>query len=376
MLARAAMKYLLCLLVACSSPSDARRDKLSDGYRAQLNDVSIVFPLTGEPGDYLGPDGLLPKALVMKSAEIPEEPLASAGGAPFSFNPLRVLAMRIDPCFARLPGDASQCDNQLRLILQPFGDHSAVDGAIHAFYRLTRAQLLTLTEAIIDARGDMANGPLAVHPKLVAEGMQGPFAQKLNTLMKQYATVDNLFRFTIFTPDAGEISWDFRGFDLAKGVATPMAIPTISGDRVLFTTGFSPMLDGTFSPKTSAPDDMQLLANINTATNASATERQAALDAAFRIENPDLHTPNTIDCASCHMANPARVRNGERELGLPMTNPNAFVSNEDLTQTTPVSEARFSINLHAFSYRGAEVFISQRVINETAAAVTFLNALP
>lgn len=72
---------------------------------------------------------------------------------------------------------------------------------------------------------------------------------------------------------------------------------------------------------------MQLLGNLATAKAASKTAQQAAFDAALRIENPTKHSPDTIDCASCHV----------------------------------------------FSYRDGHPMIAVRVINETASVVAYLN---
>ena len=122
-----------------------------------------------------------------------------------------------------------------------------------------------------------------------------------------------------------------------------------------------------------------LLANFNTASTASAADVAAAFDSALRIENPHDHTPNTIDCGSCHMAEPARQLVGEA-LGLHEAgNANAFVPSPalpvaDVVTTTHVVGSDGEINIHAFSYRGAEPMINQRVVNETAANIALISA--
>src|SRR6185503_19656134 len=99
----------------------------------------------------------------------PDQPFRSATGAlltrpPGPFHPgadaglyydeLRVVAMRIDPCFANLGPitNPATCKNQLRLVLQPLrfeaGTTGMVDGAVHAFYSITRDELVSLVKSI------------------------------------------------------------------------------------------------------------------------------------------------------------------------------------------------------------------------------------
>jgi hypothetical protein len=124
---------------------------------------------------------------------------------------------------------------------------------------------------------------------------------------------------------------------------------------------------------------MQLLGNLERAQQAPRAEQQAAFDAALRIENPDKHSPETIDCASCHVAGVSRVVTGAK-LGLsPAGNPNVFnpdprfVTAADVRQTTQVNDDS-RLNVHMFSYRSAQPMIGMRVINETAAVMAVMDS--
>jgi hypothetical protein len=123
---------------------------------------------------------------------------------------------------------------------------------------------------------------------------------------------------------------------------------------------------------------MQLLANMFSSRQATAQAQQMAFQSLLRIENPNFNSPNTIDCASCHVAEVARVLNGAA-LGLSANgNPNAFVAPAtipfvDLTVTAPVVPGPLSLDFHAFSYKGNQTRINQRVINETANVVDYSN---
>jgi hypothetical protein len=99
----------------------------------------------------------------------------------------------------------------------------------------------------------------------------------------------------------------------------------------------------------------------------------------LRIENPNFHSPNTIDCASCHVGQAARLLIGDDVLGLSATdNPNLFarnpkyVSARSMKQTTNVRTQ--PLNVHMLSYRNDKLMIGQRVINETAATVAYVNS--
>lgn len=206
----------------------------------------------------------------------------------------------------------------------------------------------------------------------------------------KYAGVANLVRFTTlqveFTelPDLvggdGEV-WALEAFDVAGGAATRRQIPTLpDGQTTMSFQAAAAPLSATFSPMTSSTDNIGLLVNYAEATQATPSARQLAFDAALRIENPADNSPDTIDCASCHMAQPARQLVGE-PLGLMAAgDPNAFVPDAaipvaDLAATTRVVDANGNLNIHAFSYSGTEPMINQRVIDETAANLATLAAL-
>jgi hypothetical protein len=83
------------------------------------------------------------------------------------------------------------------------------------------------------------------------------------------------------------------------------------------------------------------------------------------------------------MAEPARVLVGEGMFGM-MTDgdPNAFVAAASIpaadlgaTTTTIVNPTNGALSIHAFSYLFSTPMINQRVINETAAILAYLQPL-
>jgi hypothetical protein len=377
----------------CLPEDDGKADAASAGL-AQMNDLTIVMPLAKTQAQF---DGYLPaKALLPKAMYTAKFPDPTGGGGAIGsdvtmrYDNLRVVAVRLDPCFANIGPvtDPSTCDNQLRIVFQSLeysgGSTQAIDGAVHAFYRLSREQLVAAIKEIVALRKangqTTAMGPLAPHPLIVKQGEDGAFAQGLNAILLKYASPANLIRFTHFQSSNLQTVWGFSGFDVNGSTTTPMVIPNIpnKGTSVSFFQGFASPMNGGFTPESTAKDSVTLLANASNAKAASKSAQQASYDAALRIENPGFHSPNTIDCASCHVGQAARLLIGDDVLGLSATgNPNLFVrdpkfvSARSMKQTTNVRTQ--PLNVHMLSYRNDQLMIGQRVINETAATVAYVN---
>jgi hypothetical protein len=363
-----------------------------------MNDVSILLPLARTSAEFdrllapstAGRGGPLVPRPLYDDAMGADTPADDATDTPMRYASLRLVSVRFDPCFANIGPivDPASCHDQMRVVFQPYdfasGDGPA-DGALHVFYSLTRAEVLEALDAIAalrEASSGTANlGPLAVHPIAAKEGLTGPFVSGVSALLTKYAGTANLVRFTGFREDAPNVvaEWGFHGFDVAGGVATPIAIPKLKGPQASLVT-FSVAVASDFMPESSASDNMQLLGDDVRARAADMAMQQAAFDAALRIENPSFHSPNTIDCASCHLSGPA-VQVGAN-VGLTTAgNPNvfalasAFVSSADMAQTTPPDTPPVTINVHMFSYLDTTPSIAMRTINETAAIVDYLDGL-
>ena len=308
------------------------------------------------------------------------------------YSDLRAVAFRLDPCFANIGPvtDPSSCQNQIRVIFQSLtfsdGSTTAVDGAVHVFFSLTRAEFVAAVNEVIAAR--QANdptgadlGPLAVHPLLARQGLGGKMTKALNKIVLKYASSANILRLTQFLAGNLDTDWSFSGINVAKGKATPMDIASLPSGTTseTFALGFGAFLSqGEFLPGTKSSDNMEILANSVLATAATPAVQQAAFDSALRVQNPNFDSPNTIDCASCHVAQFAQVVVGQNVLGLEASGAYAFASNPsyvaaaDTVATTPVTGTT-TFNLHAFSYSGSSPMINQRVMNETEALVAYVN---
>jgi hypothetical protein len=369
---------------------------------AQVNDVSILYPLAKTAAELAGHlaagapalgGELFPKAVYEKGVGVPGT--LQTGGTPAAppHAGLRLVAARFDPCFAAIgPTDDASCQNQVRLVFQTVKvETGADDSAVHVFYSLTRERLKDAVQDVIAARrtgGDDRLGALGPHPLMKSEGLGGGTAKAINAILLRYAGAENLTRFTVFTNSGLGTAWNFTGFDVAGSNLSRMKVPNVpeSAPMVAFFAGFrAGELSGEppFTPAAAGAkpeDNMQLLGNGTWAARASvaAEKRQAAFDATVRIENPDLHSPDTVDCASCHAAEPARRLVGEKKLGLSLKDrASAFVAS---TEFVPAADMRATsvdasgIDVHMFSYKGKVASVHQRTINESAAVVAYLNA--
>lgn len=385
-----------------------------------MNDVSILFPLPSTAdgsSDLLAPSAsgargpLLPSALYSTVGPITgSTPFSPPDGGSFelvaAYADLRVVAMRLDPCFASLAPDPHGvgCTAQLRLILQEVrapssgsGAPQAFDSALHVFYSLTRQELLDLGRALVALRVANANGaslgPLAPHPIMVSQGLGGAMTQGVEALILQYAGVQNLIHTAQLSSTLNELgsSWTMSAFDVANAgtTVTAFAIPTLvqdAGAVALQTVSSRVANPGSFSgadfePATTSADNLTPLDD-GMPTALGTSQVQAAFDSLVRIENPRDDSPNTIDCASCHV-----VTLTEDLVAMPLfslddtTSALAFVPDgktvlaADMIPTAGTGAAE-SIDIHAFSYIGQSPNINQRVVNETAAVVEYLNDLP
>jgi hypothetical protein len=421
------LSAIAAVCVACAPapgpvPPDAGPDVTDAGptpgpqaIAVQLNDVSLLFPLpttddalahdTLHASDVGAHGALLPEALYDAVGHVAgssgNPPIGGVGDA--AYGDLRVVAVRLDPCFAALAPDPHgvDCKAQLRVVLQQVrneggvgGSVAAFDSALHVFYRLTRAELLDVTRQIVALR--QANtegfvavdlGPLAPHPLMVAQGLHGAFASGVRALVLAHAGADNLTRITELSASSPGFAWSFKGFDVTSAVppvVVPMGIPTIPGLTATFEqtffSGFGADLEGQFNPATSDADNFTSLASVTTSQGLSEADRLHAFDALVHVEHPARHSPDTIDCASCHLATPVSFKVMQPKFALAESSrPDAFVPDArfvNVAHTHATYDVTASFNVHAFSYVDTSPGINQRTINETAAIVAYLNTLP
>ncbi len=362
----------------------------------QLNDVTVLLPLTTQATELA--TGYLQASSVGRGGPLlPADlyaalgPISGTSGNPppggigtARYEDLRVVAVRLDPCFASLAPDPHDptCRNQVRLVLQEVLDRggvNAADSALHAFYELSRAEVLELAQGLARLRaGRGALGPLQPHPVIVAEGLGGPANQALQQWVLRYAGRGTLRRVAKLSTTTPGFGWSFSNHDVdvSGPTITNLPIATVAAMSQNFFRGFATTVDGQPVPVTTSSDNFKVL--MNELGSATTEQRTTAFDGLVRIENPTRHSANTIDCVSCHTATPIALLVAKPKFGLEeLSNANVYApatSAVPLADRTATFDNSAGFNLHALSYVGRAPGINQRTVNETIAVVDWLNA--
>lgn len=390
---------------ACSAPASNDADTSTEDVKrtastAQMNDVSILLPLAktkSELGDYLGPASKTAGGDLVP-ADLLGPVIDATRGIMGGIDPttLKAVAYRFDPCFAQIGPitDPSTCDHQIRVVFQNLtattSGVTAQDDGVHVFYSLDADTWNAALKEVIALRNANGNtttdlGALDVHPIVAKQGLGGAMNKGLASIVLKYAAKASLTRITAFLGVfAQHTSWNFAVTDVKDGKATTSAIAGLADDALSESIGLgtapTDLVQLSFPPTTTSDDVSPLLRG--TVQDDADAHRQAAFDAALRIENPGFHSPNTIDCVSCHTAEIARQLVGEDFFKLTTTgDANAFaqdpkyVTKTDMKVKYPALQPNgLAVNLHAFSYDGTKPMIIGRVINETAAIVALVNS--
>ena len=338
---------------------------LPDGARVELVDVAFAWPLPTGTG--AGVEGHLGPILNCEMVGA-FEPLTRSDESADLCAALTVTAARLDPCF-REGGPDAECRPQLRLVLQPVFDGSARDAAIHVFYEIEERVLLRGVARMIELRlgaGDDGRGPLNVHPLLTTKEGRRAVALIFDEILKD-ARFDHFTQITVHGDDAAW-TFEFRTFldgKVSEGDARLQHVLAPSPDAI----------DMSITPASASQDEFSLLLDEATAAAASFEEQQAAYDRAGRVENPNFHDPGTVDCATCHVAAPARAATRARfaRAGVALfEGPDTATSaRHDLTSSAVFANPQF---IHAFAYRGTALSINQRVVNESARSADLVDA--
>lgn len=379
------LAFLLLSAAACSAahaePSaSADLAALDAGIAVDLTDVAILAPLPGLwPASHEVGDGraLLPPAVVEQLGDI------VAGDANAStYATLRVVSLRLEPCFRAVGASDGSCERQVRFVLQPVIVDSAgaqptttLDAAVHVIYTLPDDAFAQLVRGIVELRPALAaTGPLGVHPVLAAEGVAGPFARALEQRVFASAAKGRLARVTFMGVRGRGNEWQLGGVRIAEdGAITPLPIPS-SGARlqsIVLQRGAQTFVKS-ISPQTAGSDDVSLLFDSLSAGVASPDQIGAALHAANRIENPNLRTSEDTDCATCHTIASSRMW-GEKTFGQHVDADRFAAPGFDLTSKSAALTADFGV-LRALGYFGSEPVISPRAVNDTARAAQAIRA--
>ena len=306
--------------------------------------------------------------------------LISTPDAGTLFTDFRVISARIDPCFPKEP--TSGCLKQIRLVAQPVIldglETTTEDGTIHLFYELTDAEFAdaraTRTQLKQLAAGATDGQPLEVHPVMRAEGLAGPYATTLRSMLIRLCGEQNLTRVAFMRQVQPDVAWLFGALNVKNGALVADPIPRLTNltQQGVQEFGNTEFRSGQLQPAAPADDLVVLLSESEMRLTDTRTLNRA-VDSALRIENPSLTNPKTIDCASCHVASRA-LRNAREQRNLDTTgNVDAWVGNPrfDLRRLDGAGDDPRA--LRSFGYFGAQSALSQRTINESAAVAEALS---
>lgn len=378
--------FILICFISASSSAFASWD---------LNDVSYLMPLPLK----IGSDNLLRleasgrggALLPTKFLSIIPQLTVDNTDAQIAAS-LRVVGMRIDPCFP-LPTPQS-CQKQLRLIWQPLqsgyrNQTETIDAALHSFYVLSDedfTNLLTDLAAWKTKYKLQTQGlPLQIHPAWAQQGDQSLAFADFNSIVRKYAGTENLIRVTAMIVRGDGNMWAFQGFSVKNGELELLKIPRIDRAAQTF-VNFAIPVDhfdrGRISPEPQSPNNNedtfnQVIRNSQNFKTANEDVLRKELRAMYRIENPTQFNPENTDCVSCHVAQTARewVQRNRADIGIQnIWQENAYQNSRyNLQNYTPVL-ANTQV-IRAFGYYGPNMAISQRVINESAAVADQLNKI-
>lgn len=370
--------FLCALLVtACGQPPEPY---VPGATKLDLNDVSYLYPL---PKTLDGRDALLkldteatkgqllPRAFFDQVKAVDEVLDANA-----IYSGMRIISARVDPCFpTNKKNEPLKCSKQVRLVGQiiELKDNAITtrDGTLHLFFDMTEAEWPTVLEGVnalkAIAKTDTDHAPLDVHPTMKSQGLTGEYATRLNKLITDFCGASNLSRVAFMIAGEDGKNWRFGAFNRKSAVLEVDPIPrfTDKNEQVVEEHGNEERRSSEMKPTPSNIDLTTLLSYSETQLADDLTLQRAAKEALL-IENPDKESPQTIDCASCHLASRALTA-AIKDRGIEVTAmeeryvaPSRF----DMRRIDTVVNNPFA--QRAFGYFAADTALSQRTINESA----------
>lgn len=361
-----------------------------------LNDVSYLMPLP----EKLFPQKAIENTLLntqtparggplLSAQEIERLPLLYQGSTRAKLaTQLRVMAVRIDPCFP-LP-TALSCQKQIRMVWQALDLNeqkqvTTLDVALHSFYVLQDEEFNHLLRDLKNWKNKFSVSteglPLQVHPAWAREGDQSAALREFQNIITHYAGLENLSRVTSLSK-ASKNTNVFSGFNFLDGQLNLFPIARLKGRLV---QGFRNtenevnefMGRGIFPAPESLDSINTIVAGEKNSEEKTEDVIKAELKAAFRIENPQTFNPETMDCASCHLTQPVIhwAKNKKPDLHLEQIWSSEIYKNKNHNLTNLTPELGRTDNVRSFGYFNQQITLSQRVINESAEVADQLNKI-
>lgn len=346
-----------------------------------LNDASILIPLGAATtfGELLKPNDRGTKGELFARAHLDfsGDLVSGLTNQKVYADYLRVVAIRLDPCFIEGVGPKA-CRRLIRLAWQPVfktatGGLSTLDAAAHTFYQFKKdADWEAVLAGWPKLKAEDKGLPLQPHPQINRETLSGPFWKNLKQFLLASCGDENLTRVTVMNLPFDNL-WVFQGFDTKLGKRFPIMIPRSETLKQTFALSLDGnKFEGGLEPRLTKEWFWNMFLKNSDEIKVAGTIQEIT-DVVDDLNNPKLQNTGTVDCVSCHVAQAAH-RWSENDWRFPkLTNfPNLYANPRANLKNITVSSK--SNRIRAFGYFGNEVFISQRVINETAEVVDRLNA--
>jgi hypothetical protein len=386
-----------------------------------MTDVTVLYPIPNTSDlldDMLGPSSeldqgeLLPPEIFRQLAALPAPPMLSADGQPVSpnralfatwadsFSLLRVVGIRLDPCFGQSTNlGASTCKNTIRLTAQFFfprstaGNSARIDGstAIHLFYEVSRADFTALSKSMLALRKttglplqkQLITAQNGVHPTLATEGVRGPYATALKDLILKYAGERTLTQIAFCVQDRGAAAsqyygnngvadsrWVFGRFGYQGGTLSPLDIATLGYTGLQTVDSLNPIPGKrdvvVVTPPSTVPDNFLQAFNRKPEANGTLdpTKLEIARKASINLQNPTKYAASSSDCVSCHMAKQVAPSHAPDPLDF-----KSYTFRLDHTH-----DATGPFRMFGYDGNGSPV-VSARVVNETVVVLDYLNTV-
>lgn len=353
-----------------------------------LNEVSVLMPLprSGEENRMLLPIREARGGVLLPYEAYASLPTLVVGVSQEAiYRTLRVVAVRLDPCFQEGPSPVG-CERQVRLIWQPLSSGQGLlemqgiqthDAAAHTFHRLSEADWQKLLQDMEALRRRFPLGPglpLQVHPILRSQGYHGEYWAAWSKAILAVVGPENLRRITAMTVNPLGTVWVFAGFEISQGQMQRLRIPRINHGA----QGFFANLEDTselrtqMNPKVPGQElyDRLIVDSRLAKQEMNPSQLVEAVRIAVESENPLRHNPGTMDCATCHASRAvthwARKNFPQWDWGR-MFRQEQFVGPGNALNTS-VNPLRSDV-LRAFGYFGLDPIISGRTINESQMSV-------
>jgi hypothetical protein len=264
------------------------------------------------------------------------------------------------------------------------GDTGFLDSALPTFHDLTETEFKALVTELSELKTSQPQHTygflqLGVHPLMQMQGMTGPFATKVKELLLKYAGRQNLKRVAFMSFNTQLERWTFGGFDMVNGLLKPGTIVVTGGAKQSVTADVGIVDDAlaaTMAPANQQLDSVVPLLKSAAFRDLPPTQKDDVVRHVFRIENPTVHSGESIDCASCHV-----VHHGFKAALDGGYSPSDAVLAERYVSPTfgnfgmMASEPGAALfSMRAFGYTVSAPVVSQRIVNEAAAAVDLINA--